>query len=454
MKTFRILSIIIMISFLVPSISSGQKEKDRNLETINRRVDNNGYWKRMAEKERTTLSPMTDVPNAEYTSSEPDPLSSFTQDSPDIPVTTENNTQSENFVYIHPNDPIMAMANVPVTKHVADFIVTALADPEEVCVGETVQLDVEVVGGGGSYAYTWTSEPPGFNSTLKAPQVIPMENTTYTVHAADGTNSGSGSISVSVFDYPVVSIGPDTEICIGEEHIFDAGNGYASYEWQDGSDGTSFTASETGIYWVEVSNSVGCFTRDSAMLIVKQLPIQPAKPAGPSMLDLYNGNASVYLTSEQVGISDYTWVIEPLSAGMILDNEAEATVNWNDSFTGTAMLKVMTSNLCGNSIWSDKLEINITNTFGIHDLEKQIGVNVYPNPNNGSFSINLSTESIMKVNIYIRNSLSTIVYESLDVQLRGKHNKQISLGQLSAGVYTIIIEGKAGRLSRQVIVQE
>ena len=57
-----------------------------------------------------------------------------------------------------------------------------------------------------------------------------------------------------MYELPVVDIGPDTNICDWEVMIFDAGAGFSSYEWQDGSTGQTFTATETGIYWVEVSN--------------------------------------------------------------------------------------------------------------------------------------------------------------------------------------------------------
>ncbi|MBE9484369.1 MAG: hypothetical protein IMY74_05955, partial [Bacteroidetes bacterium] len=104
MKTLRHFSILILMVFIIPSISIAQQEKDPQPEQANWRVDNNGYWKMMAEKGLTTLNPMVVVPKAKYTGSGIEARSSATLDSPDVPVTTENSSQSENSIFVNPAD--------------------------------------------------------------------------------------------------------------------------------------------------------------------------------------------------------------------------------------------------------------------------------------------------------------------------------------------------------------
>ncbi len=56
----------------------------------------------------------------------------------------------------------------------------ATASPNEICSGNSSQLDVEVEGGSGSYSYLWTSEPGGYTSTDKNPVFSNItENTTF-----------------------------------------------------------------------------------------------------------------------------------------------------------------------------------------------------------------------------------------------------------------------------------
>jgi len=98
--------------------------------------------------------------------------------------------------------------NKPVTKtstlvvqegSVVPLVVDATADPEQICTGDSSQLDVVASGGTGSYAYTWTSVPVGFTSSLKNPWVSPTESTTYFIHVASGDISATDSVDVTVY---------------------------------------------------------------------------------------------------------------------------------------------------------------------------------------------------------------------------------------------------------------
>ena len=78
------------------------------------------------------------------------------------------------------------------------------------------------------------------------------------------TNSDSIYVTQSVLD---IDIGADTTICIGESITFNAGEGYSGYLWQDGSTDPSYVASQTGTYWVKVTNG-SCTDYDSVYLFV------------------------------------------------------------------------------------------------------------------------------------------------------------------------------------------
>jgi hypothetical protein len=352
------------------------------------------------------------------------------------------------------DDPDLPTVVVPVTLHVSEMAVNATADPAEICYGEMVQLNAEGFGGSGSYTFSWTSDPEGFTSDIQNPEVMPMENTTYFVEMNDGVNNVSDQVTVAVHPLPVVYIGPDTSICQGEEVTFDAGMGFASYEWQDGSTGETFTATETGMYWVLVSTAFDCTGSDSVMLTVIPPAAQAHQPAGPELVDLYEGYTSNYITLELPTALNYTWSLEPVEAGSILNSGYDIGIEWNEDFTGQAELKVMASNQCGDGPWSDNLEITVVNTTGINELEQNLGLQVYPNPNKGVFTVQFKTKEEMYVNISLYNSLNAEVYRSESIHINGQHSEQLKLGHLAQGMYTLSIESKSGRASRQVIVKE
>jgi len=73
-------------------------------------------------------------------------------------------------------------------------------------------------------------------------------------------------ISVMIFGYPEVDLGEQFVEVTTFPFILDAGPGFDSYQWQDGSTGQKLSAEDYGIYWVEVSLH-GCTGSDTATLI-------------------------------------------------------------------------------------------------------------------------------------------------------------------------------------------
>jgi hypothetical protein len=93
------------------------------------------------------------------------------------------------------------------------LLVTAVANPNEICEGNNSQLNAIASGGSESYTYSWTSNPVGFTSNIQNPVVYPTISTTYTVVVNDGSNSVTDDVLVTVNPLPgipTVPIGPDT----------------------------------------------------------------------------------------------------------------------------------------------------------------------------------------------------------------------------------------------------
>lgn len=80
------------------------KATEGNAHLIDTRIDNMGYWRKMAEMGYVEIAPFIPVEKAIYTGSRINSRSVRTEDSPDVPVTSENSTQSENSVFVNPND--------------------------------------------------------------------------------------------------------------------------------------------------------------------------------------------------------------------------------------------------------------------------------------------------------------------------------------------------------------
>ncbi len=138
------------------------------------------------------------------------------------------------------------------------------AQPSTICSGDTTQLFALAGGGTGSYTYDWSSDPPGFASSLPDPKVHPLVTTIYSVEVTDGFNIATGSVGVTVNQSPAVNLGPDTTVCVYDTVTIDAGNPGASYHWSNGSTERKIKAGSTGIgydikvFTVLVTSPEGC----------------------------------------------------------------------------------------------------------------------------------------------------------------------------------------------------
>jgi hypothetical protein len=144
--------------------------------------------------------------------------------------------------------------------------VNPVATPASICKGDTTRLHASAGGGNvGFYAYSWSSNPPGFTSTAPEPLVHPLVYTTYSVTVTDQFNNITGNTSVSIYPEPVIHLGPpDTTVCIYDTVKLNAGNPGSTYLWSNGSVDKEIWFGTTGIgydmqtYSVEVINEHGC----------------------------------------------------------------------------------------------------------------------------------------------------------------------------------------------------
>ena len=122
---------------------------------------------------------------------------------------------------------------------------------------------------------TITNSSTGSEIVTECDSFIWIDGNTYTANNNTATHTltnAAGCDSVVTLDLtinssPVIDLGPDTTICSGTNYILDAGNGFASYLWSDGSTNSTLTVSNTGTYWVEVTDSSGCTSNIDTVII-------------------------------------------------------------------------------------------------------------------------------------------------------------------------------------------
>jgi gliding motility-associated-like protein len=86
----------------------------------------------------------------------------------------------------------------------------------------------------------------------------------YILQTTDENNCRlSDTVALTVFQKPGIHITGGTIICKDQTILLDAGAGFASYQWQDGTRTESYQIADTGFYRVQVTDLHQCSTADS-----------------------------------------------------------------------------------------------------------------------------------------------------------------------------------------------
>lgn len=193
-----------------------------------------------------------------------------------------------------------------------------------ICNGEETQLFALATGGSGTYSYLWTSDPPGFTSTIYNPVVDPDVSTIYNVAVNDGSTILNGQISVTVLPLPLsYSVLGGGDYCEGGqpgEIVLQNSQTNTNYSLLlDGSpvgldiEGTGFalnfgshlTNGQYSIFAIE--NTSQCSNYMAGHVEVESFPL-PVANAGPDVLiPVYSTTVLSGMATNGSGSYSYEW---------------------------------------------------------------------------------------------------------------------------------------------------
>ena len=120
--------------------------------------------------------------------------------------------------------------------------------PEGICPGDIIILDV----GLGYSSYVWSNGSFISQTTVTSPGIYDV-----TVTNADGCDAVASFEVLPLVNPDPVITGPPS-LCLGQTGILDAGPGFVTYLWSDGSSDQTLAINGPGIYEVTVTNGDGC----------------------------------------------------------------------------------------------------------------------------------------------------------------------------------------------------
>jgi hypothetical protein len=333
--------------------------------------------------------------------------------------------------------------------------VTATATPDEICDGESSQLNGFAVGGSGNYSYSWTSDPPGFTSTEQNPIVTPTETTDYILEVNDGTVSIYDTVTVTVIPLPGVPGTPSgpTSVCANggnTEYSTSGATNATSYSWvidPEEAGEISGTSISVTIFWDED------FLGEANLSVVGINNFCEGPYSDELLITLYLPDVSL----ESFDTVCVGWAAFELTGGSPAGGVYSGTGvadGWFDPTVAGVGTHIITYTftdiyLCENSAEQD---IVVDACTGIN-LPDGMSIGVLPNPNSGLFKVFIKSNITEKVNIKVMNNQGVEVFEELNVEISDKYMTEVNLHNYARGLYYLYIHTNDATYIEKIIVK-
>ena len=259
-----------------------------------------------------------------------------------------------------------------------------------------------------------------------------------------------------------INAGDDGNICQGETFVPDASAYFVQgINWSTNGDGEfnntnmmkpTYTPGSEDIQNGEVMLSVtangtsGGTVGDDVMLYIHQYPQAPPMPEGDINPCTNYGLTYEYTISGVNEEDEFFWELLPEEAGTIEGNSTTGTITWTPDYVGMVELHVSTVNACGQSAFSEALEIAADICTGTDEINK-IHFDIYPNPNHGQFIISIP-EGAENAELKVYNAFGKVI-----VNQSAHTETMIDLSAYTKGIYFIHIQSNQKTFVEKVVVE-
>lgn len=329
----------------------------------------------------------------------------------------------------------------------------------------------------GADFYYWTIDPENAGTVNGTDTAITVDwsagfSGTAMLNVCGMNNTGMGPVSdaleVMVAEAPTATITGDNLICAGDETELSV-ELTGTAPWELMIDGQAYTATTspftltvsptlTTLYTVSMVEDAGGCTNEGAgeaQIDIIPLPEIAATPAGDEFVNTDDNPVSTYSTAGAAYADSYDWEVTPAEAYSELATDGmNVDVTWSGEYKGETQIRVRGMNECGEGIYSGQFTVTLENSFGIDEAGRALGLAMYPNPNEGTFTLELSNEKVDKVNIRILDARGYLVYEQNDLSIHNDFSTVIDISGEAEGIYMVLIESKIGSYTGKIVVRK
>ncbi|MBK8554892.1 MAG: PKD domain-containing protein [Lewinellaceae bacterium] len=199
------------------------------------------------------------------------------------------------------------------------------------------------------------------------------------------------------------------------------------------------TYSTPGVYEVtlEVTNAYGT----NAQTIPSLITVETVPVVG---FNASVANATASFSNQSQNAVSYQWNFGDGSTS----NEAEPTHTYSAS--GSYTVELTAINNCGASTLQQTIVIVIS---GVNDLGMFEQFQLYPNPNQGSFTVEMQGPAQNELEFNLYNAIGQLIRRDVADFGTGNLRKKLDYDQIAAGVYTLSIRSGLRQMVVKVVVQ-
>jgi len=234
------------------------------------------------------------------------------------------------------------------------------------------------------------------------------------------------TVQVTLNNIPFVDAGSNQTLCDGQSATLNAGSGFASYSWSNGSNSPSITVSDSGEYTIVVTDNFGCSAQDVIYITQGTTPTA-------DFTYLANGLSVSFTSSIQAAGATYAW--DFTSNGSTDNTTANPTYTFLTPGTYNVSLTITTP--CGSDVQTYQI---VVAPVGIEELGHKIK-SVYPNPANDYLELDLTD----KTHLSIYSIIGTLLFEN---ELE-PGTSRLDIAGLPAGVYYLRAEQQLFKIVKQ-----
>lgn len=306
-----------------------------------------------------------------------------------------------------------------------------LGNDQTICANQSVTLDAGFPG----FIYDW--------STLETTQTITVSTPgTYLVEVTDPGSGCSGIDSILLTgSFVSVNLGNDFGLCIGESAVLDAGSGASAYLWDDGTINQTLVINSAGTYSVQVADGGGCVDRDT--ITVTPLTPPSAGFTSPNTIPMLQ---NIQFTDNSGGnVVSWFWDFG--------DGSTSSAQNPMHQFQAIGSFNVCLTVFDGNCETTTCRDVTVSAPVGVEDELFAQSVDVYPNPNNGAFSVSFDLPKALDLRVEM---FSLTGQKMIDRELNAVRVmvEDIDVNNNAKGMYFLrITSDKGNEMIRKVIVE-